>query len=112
MALKASKASVVLPVICLDVLEHSNSIDGKNKNSDENTDQHTDKKIDINTSKIHRLPTKFQSNQVDIIININMIHISPYSCTNALFKIANDKLKVNGIIMLYGPYKVCIGLYI
>jgi hypothetical protein len=87
----------------LDVLEYANYIDENRKYVDESMDTNTD----MNKSKIDILPIQFQNNQVDIMININMIHISPYSCTDALFKIANDKLKINGIIMLYGPYKVC-----
>jgi hypothetical protein len=87
----------------LDVLEYANYVDENRKYMDENMDTNTD----MNKSKIDILPIQFQNNQVDIMININMIHISPYSCTDALFKIANNELKVNGIIMLYGPYKVC-----
>jgi len=42
----------------------------------------------------------------DLIICINMIHISPWSATLGLMKLAKEKLKKNGVLYCYGPYKV------
>merc|ERR1712226_460450 len=42
---------------------------------------------------------------LDLIININMIHISPWEATLGLFKTAQQTLKHGGILYLYGPYK-------
>jgi SAM-dependent methyltransferase len=43
----------------------------------------------------------------DLIVNINMIHISPWSATQGLLKEASNLLdKTNGTLFLYGPYKV------
>ena len=42
----------------------------------------------------------------DIIININMIHISPWSATLGLMKTAGMYLRPGGILYLYGPYRV------
>jgi hypothetical protein len=42
----------------------------------------------------------------DLMICINMIHISPWMCTSALFKIAQHCLATDGLFMTYGPYRV------
>lgn len=42
---------------------------------------------------------------VDAILNINMIHISPWSAAEALFRGAGLLLPPNGVLFLYGPYK-------
>ena len=42
----------------------------------------------------------------DIILNINMIHISPWSATLGLMKVAGTHLRRGGILYLYGPYRV------
>ena len=52
------------------------------------------------------LPDSFKSNNVDIMICINMIHISPIECTNRLFKMASKCLKKTGFLLTYGPYRV------
>lgn len=43
---------------------------------------------------------------VDVIIAINLIHISPWSATLGLLKTAGTLLKDNGKLYLYGPYRV------
>lgn len=44
---------------------------------------------------------------LDWMFNINMIHISPWSATQGLMKIAGSKLKPStGRLVLYGPYRV------
>lgn len=40
----------------------------------------------------------------DYAININMIHVAPFSCTIGLFKNASCVLKVGGLLVMYGPY--------
>ncbi|PHS22445.1 MAG: SAM-dependent methyltransferase [Robiginitomaculum sp.] len=42
----------------------------------------------------------------DAIININMIHISPWEATLGLLKGAAQHLRSGGVMMLYGPYKI------
>ncbi|NPT58898.1 DUF938 domain-containing protein [Paraburkholderia elongata] len=39
------------------------------------------------------------------VVCINMIHISPWSATQALFAGASRRLAVGGVLYLYGPYK-------
>jgi hypothetical protein len=43
---------------------------------------------------------------LDLVICINMIHISPWEATIGLMKMASAKLKAGGILFCYGPYKV------
>jgi SAM-dependent methyltransferase len=42
----------------------------------------------------------------DAIININMIHISPWEATLGLMQGAAHHLRPGGVMVLYGPYKV------
>lgn len=42
----------------------------------------------------------------DLIININMIHISPWQCTVSLFEKAGMLLSSKGILLTYGPYSL------
>ena len=46
-----------------------------------------------------------QDLKIDAILNINMIHISPYSACQGLMRGARRILKPGGILYLYGPYK-------
>lgn len=42
---------------------------------------------------------------LDVILCINMIHISPWSATLGLMKVAGEQLVTDGILYCYGPYK-------
>ena len=46
------------------------------------------------------------TNNVDIVVCINMIHISPFRCTRDLFRNSSSIMNNNGYILLYGPYRV------
>jgi len=41
------------------------------------------------------------------IVSINMIHVSHWSCTIALFKESGKLLKKGQFLILYGPFKIC-----
>ncbi|MES1209413.1 MAG: DUF938 domain-containing protein, partial [Pseudomonadota bacterium] len=41
----------------------------------------------------------------DAVININMIHIAPWSAAEALFQGAARRLPASGVLLLYGPFK-------
>ena len=44
--------------------------------------------------------------RADAIVCINMIHISPWSATTALMRGAAATLEENGVLYLYGPYRI------
>lgn len=52
------------------------------------------------------LPSEFSAHNVDVIVCVNMIHISPFACTDSLFRIADTCLQPNGVVITYGPYRV------
>ena len=48
--------------------------------------------------------TKQLSSLIKGIVCINMIHISPWTCTKALFEESKCYLDLNSFLMLYGPF--------
>ena len=48
----------------------------------------------------------FDTSFFDLIVNCNMIHISPWEATVGLFKGAGKALKQGGHLITYGPYKI------
>jgi len=41
----------------------------------------------------------------DAIVNVNMLHIAPWSAAEALFRGAGRLLPASGVLFLYGPFK-------
>jgi hypothetical protein len=61
--------------------------------------------FDINHPEQVTLP--FQPQEVNVIICINMVHISPWESTLNLFKFASKYLdKKSGLLFTYGPYSI------
>jgi cyclopropane fatty-acyl-phospholipid synthase-like methyltransferase len=58
--------------------------------------------IDINSDRWIR---ETKDITIDAIVNINMIHIAPWSVCQGLMAGAGRILPKNGILYLYGPYK-------
>ena len=55
----------------------------------------------------HDTNTNNDSDDFDLLININMIHIAPWSATQGLMRLAGQRLQpTTGVLFLYGPYKV------
>jgi SAM-dependent methyltransferase len=52
---------------------------------------------------VERTPWPIAS--ADAILNVNMIHIAPWSATEALFRGAARLLPPAGVLTLYGPFK-------
>jgi SAM-dependent methyltransferase len=68
--------------------------------------------IDI-SQNLQQWDAKYQSknlrdcqNSFEFMLNMNMIHISPFSCTEGLFANAAKLLKPGGLLFTYGPYAV------
>jgi SAM-dependent methyltransferase len=49
-------------------------------------------------------PEAWPVRQADAIVNINMIHISPWAAAEGLMRGAGEVLPPNGRLFLYGPY--------
>jgi SAM-dependent methyltransferase len=43
---------------------------------------------------------------VDAIFNANMIHITPWACTEGLLAGASRHLRTRGLLVMYGPYRI------
>lgn len=57
-------------------------------------------------AKFQDKPLRDCQNSFDYMLNINMMHISPFTCTEGLFKNSGILLKPGGILFTYGPYSV------
>ncbi|XP_077462401.1 methyltransferase-like 26 [Stigmatopora argus] len=62
--------------------------------------------IHLDASRSHDHWGGIQAETLDLVLNINMIHISPMACTEGLFKGAGVVLKPQGLLLTYGPYAV------
>ena len=62
------------------------------------------KPLDIDVEKSPWPITKQLRSSIKGIVCINMIHISPWSCTKALFEQSKNYLDKNNFLMLYGPF--------
>jgi len=51
---------------------------------------------------VHDAP--WPTRPVDAVIAINVLHVSPWSATGALFAGARDAVRSDGIVFLYGPF--------
>ena len=56
-------------------------------------------------ARVRRARRVLPVDTLDAIVCINMIHISPWACTDALFAGASRLLRPGGVLFLYGPYR-------
>ncbi|XP_054263196.1 methyltransferase-like 26 [Macrosteles quadrilineatus] len=63
-------------------------------------------RLDVTTSPDTWLDGGISQSSVDYMYNANMIHISPWACTEGLFKGASYILKPGGYLFMYGPFAV------
>ena len=56
--------------------------------------------------RLNVLDEPWPAQDVDVVININMIHIAPWTCCEALMQGAASVLKPGGVLFMYGPYKI------
>ena len=63
--------------------------------------------IEIDVEKIPwKIPFRL-AHTLQGIVSINMIHITQWSCTEALFRESRKWLKKGQFLILYGPFKIC-----
>ena len=62
--------------------------------------------IDLDVEKRPWPINKDIESALEAIICINMLHISPWSCTKALFEESRRILKKDKLLIIYGPFKI------
>ncbi|BES92987.1 Chromosome 16 open reading frame 13 [Nesidiocoris tenuis] len=62
--------------------------------------------LDVRSSSDQWLNGAIADGSYDYILNINMMHISDFSCTEGLFAGSGRILKPGGLLFTYGPYAV------
>ena len=55
--------------------------------------------------KLDVLESAWPVDQVDLIFNANMVHISPWACCEGLMAGAGRHLASGGLLFMYGPYR-------
>lgn len=61
--------------------------------------------IDV-TKSINNWDIKIERDYFDLMLNVNMVHITPSKCAVGLFSIAGKLLKIGAKLLMYGPYAV------
>uniref|UniRef100_A0A0A9Y822 UPF0585 protein C16orf13 n=1 Tax=Lygus hesperus TaxID=30085 RepID=A0A0A9Y822_LYGHE len=62
--------------------------------------------LDVRTPCSTWLNGSMKPNSYDYVLNINMMHISEFLCTQGLFSGCSEILKPGGLLLTYGPYAV------
>ncbi|KAL1131381.1 hypothetical protein AAG570_010998 [Ranatra chinensis] len=66
----------------------------------------TAQELDVRQPAETWLGGTIEQNSLDYMLNINLIHISEWACTEGLFKGGSYALKPGGLLFTYGPYAV------
>ncbi|RUS79814.1 hypothetical protein EGW08_012413 [Elysia chlorotica] len=62
--------------------------------------------VDISKPLSEWATPELTAGSCDLVVNVNMAHISPWKATVGLFKASGEVLKPGGILCMYGPFKV------
>ncbi|XP_073979960.1 methyltransferase-like 26 isoform X2 [Rhodnius prolixus] len=62
--------------------------------------------LDVKTPTSQWINGTLEKTSLDYILNINMIHISEWQCTEGLFRSSGELLKPSGLLFTYGPYAI------
>ncbi|XP_050398036.1 methyltransferase-like 26 [Patella vulgata] len=62
--------------------------------------------VDISQPVEDWMPSTITLNSCDLLLNVNLIHISPWQCAIGLMKAAGKLLKKEGFLFMYGPMSV------
>ena len=72
----------------------------------ENLNKKMPKPLELNVLNIPwKIPFEL-ANSLQGIVSINMIHVSPWACTQALFKGSGKLLNAGQFLFMYGPFKI------
>lgn len=87
----------------LDVLQHRYNQQTQNQQTQGHSPEPSGIKAPF---ALDALNFDWSSQQADALLAINLVHISPFSVTQALMAGASQVLSHNGLLLLYGPYQV------
>jgi len=62
--------------------------------------------VDGKSDLMRQVIEENKDRRFDMVFSANMIHISPYECTEGLFRGSGEVLCPGGRLIVYGPFKI------